>query len=317
MNRLLHSTLANSTTRQYTQAFNQFQRFCNLHQFPVFPLHEDHLMLFATKLSTHSSHSNIKTHLAAIKHYSLLHGYHLTIPPLPRLYMLLRAIKRNTGLHQRKKRLPITITTLRQLATYLQQSSYHHTDKLMLFTAATTAFIGFLRSAEFVSTTTKSFDPAFTLQYSDAIQKDSRIHITIKGSKTDPFRHGCTIRLSPTNTDICPVTTLTKFLATHPTKTGPLFTFTDRSYLTRRRLNKFIRDALPSTQSGYSSHSFRIGAATTAAAAGTPSWLIKQLGRWNSDCFNIYIRIPDSTIDNAMKSLTETPLIGTVWDPYA
>jgi len=33
----------------------------------------------------------------------------------------------------------------------------------------------------------------------------------------------------------------------------------------------------------YSSHSFLIGAATTAAAAGLPVWLIKNLGRWSSN----------------------------------
>lgn len=33
----------------------------------------------------------------------------------------------------------------------------------------------------------------------------------------------------------------------------------------------------------YSGHSFRTGAATTAAAAGTPEWLAKSLGRWKGD----------------------------------
>ena len=39
----------------------------------------------------------------------------------------------------------------------------------------------------------------------------------------------------------------------------------------------------------YSSHTFWIGAATTAAAAGLPVWLIKNLGRWSSDAYLSYI----------------------------
>jgi len=39
----------------------------------------------------------------------------------------------------------------------------------------------------------------------------------------------------------------------------------------------------------YSSHSFRSGAATMAAAASVPEWLIKRLGRWSSNTYQVYI----------------------------
>ena len=42
------------------------------------------------------------------------------------------------------------------------------------------------------------------------------------------------------------------------------------------------------TPSHYSSHSFRIGAATTAAAAGLPATLSKTLGRWKSCAYESY-----------------------------
>ena len=40
--------------------------------------------------------------------------------------------------------------------------------------------------------------------------------------------------------------------------------------------------------------SFQIGAATTAAAYGIPVDVIKTLGRWKSQAYHLYIRIPDT-----------------------
>jgi hypothetical protein len=40
----------------------------------------------------------------------------------------------------------------------------------------------------------------------------------------------------------------------------------------------------------YKSHSFRIGAATTAWAKGFSEEQIQQIGRWNSEAFKKYIR---------------------------
>ena len=39
-------------------------------------------------------------------------------------------------------------------------------------------------------------------------------------------------------------------------------------------------------------HSFRIGAATTAAEKGVEDSLIKTLGRWESNAYQTYIRVP-------------------------
>lgn len=40
----------------------------------------------------------------------------------------------------------------------------------------------------------------------------------------------------------------------------------------------------------FSSHSFRIGAATEAARVGLSQESIKRIGRWDSDRFRLYIR---------------------------
>ena len=63
-------------------------------------------------------------------------------------------------------------------------------------------------------------------------------------------------------------------------------------------------------------HSFRIGAATTAAAAGLPSWLIQTLGRWSSDCYRRYIHMASNTLCKVAAQLASTSAHGVpVWRP--
>lgn len=49
-------------------------------------------------------------------------------------------------------------------------------------------------------------------------------------------------------------------------------------------------------------HSFRIGAATSAAKARIEDHLIQSLGRWTSDSYVRYIRTPDSALLNTLNS---------------
>ena len=64
------------------------------------------------------------------------------------------------------------------------------------------------------------------------------------------------------------------------------------AYLTRDLFVREVRKALIAAgidQSKYSGHSFRIGAATTAAAAGIADSTIKMLGRWESAAYQLYV----------------------------
>ena len=77
---------------------------------------------------------------------------------------------------------------------------------------------------------------------------------------------------------------------------GPFFP--DGSPLTRDLLNSKIRNLLFSCGAvgDYTGHSFRIGAATTAARVGLPFHLIKSVGRWSSDAYKLYIRTSELDI---------------------
>ena len=75
---------------------------------------------------------------------------------------------------------------------------------------------------------------------------------------------------------------------------GPLFVFSDGSYLQRQQFASMITSTLLRAginDKQYNTHSFRIGAATTAKEAGISDVHIKILGHWKSSAYLLYVRI--------------------------
>ena len=126
----------------------------------------------------------------------------------------------------------------------------------------------------------------------------------IKASKTDPFRSGHTITIGKTGLPLCPISAMQKYLQARDTSSGPLFIYSSGTPLTKTALVSETRALLSRSAfnaSHYAGHSYRIGAATTAASAGLPAWLIKTMGRWSSDCYERYERVPHSVLSDVSK----------------
>ena len=90
-------------------------------------------------------------------------------------------------------------------------------------------------------------------------------------------------------------------------RTRPLYRGGRFDPLSREQLTRALRNLLQLTgykQNHYASHSFRIGAATTAAAAGLPAWLIKAMGQWSSDVYQTYIHCPTSILQSIPRLLS-------------
>ena len=78
---------------------------------------------------------------------------------------------------------------------------------------------------------------------------------------------------------MCPVAAVLSYLMVRGTALGPLFVYQDGQKLTHQRFSEAVRGALASAEidhSKYFTHSFHIGAATTAAAKGLKMQLLKH-----------------------------------------
>ena len=76
--------------------------------------------------------------------------------------------------------------------------------------------------------------------------------------------------------------------------------------MTKPRFVTQIRDILCTIglpQLHFAGHSFRIGAATTAAAVGMEDSAIQMLGRWHSTAFLQYIRTPKERLAALLTTL--------------
>lgn len=291
----------------YQSAQRRYVDFCRLDdrlspEGALVPADEQTLMRFATMLADKLTHSSIKLYLSAVRSLHIDHGLADPLTNCLQLQRLLRGIKRVQG-SPTPKRLPITIDVLVVIKRSLDLSSPDH---IMLWAACCLGFFGFLRAGEFTSNS--PFDPNVHLGVSDVqadtLQDPTCFQIHIKCSKTDPFRVGCYIYIGRGSNVVCPVVALGNFLAVRGPSPGPLFCFADGRPLTRQLLSSSVQSLLHSAgyPGHYSGHSFRIGAATTAAARGVPDHLIKTLGRWSSDAYQRYIRTPAGSL-SAVSSL--------------
>ena len=170
-------------------------------------------------------------------------------------------------------------------------------------------FFTFLQLGEFTCSSWSSYDSS-TLSLGnvsiDCHSQPTMVHLTLRRSKTDVFGAGVTIHLGKTGSILCPVSSLLAHLAICPATPGPLFLFRSGAPLSREILVRAVRSALSSTgidASLFHSHSFRIGAATTASFAGLPDSTIKMLGRWKSSAFVCYPCPPVQSIAGCSRRL--------------
>ena len=220
-------------------------------------------------------------------------------------------VRGKEGRTGRKKR-PITPDILTRMLALRSdsQAGGNSYEWEMYWAACCVAFFGFLRAGELTVPSPQSYDATYHLNLADVSanhpDQPSVIHLRIKASKTDPLRKGVTVVLGATGKELCPVQALVSYLRVRGKTPGPVFRQRDGRPLVKGEFVRWVQQALQQLgleERGFTGHSFRVGAATTAAAKGMEDSVIKAMGRWESAAYLLYIRIPPENLQQLSAKL--------------
>ena len=295
--------LAQSTLKSYGAAMKWFHGFCaQLNVSSPFPVTEYVLCSFAAYLADSGlAPPTVKVYLAAVRNMQLLLG--LPDPrdqsSLPMLKRVLAGISRArlTQQHPPHIRLPITGHMLVRIHNSLLQSS--NPDKTLIWAICSLAFFGFFHLGELLVESAEHYHQSSCISWGDmavdSTSSPSMVRVHLKRSKCDHLGKGVDTIVGCTGSPICPVTAVLEYIRVRQGKPGPFFVGRMEEPVTKTWLVQQVRQVLQSLgfpQEDYAGHSFRIGAATSAAMVGIEDSTIQALGRWQNAAFLQYIRMP-------------------------
>lgn len=323
---LWKASISKNTTKVYQTAINCFLRFLSLSRLikdcldagscSIYPhVSEEHIMYFVAycKNVLKIKHDTIQLYLAGIRYHYLCYNRYDPLASQTALPYVLKGVKKLQS-NQPKRKMPVTSLVLHKMCNLLKQGCFSPFIDCMLQCAFNLAFFGFLRCGEF---TIKDKDTPgvniVTLNDISFCPLSKYFCLNLKTSKCDPFNKGVEVKIFE-NCRFNPVQTMTSYKGLR-VKQGalaqsPLFIESefDSSPLSRFTFIKYLRDVLSRLgyeDSQFSGHSFRIGAATSAAASGVEDHIIKALGRWSSDCYTRYIRLDQKIMELALNDMSE------------
>ena len=291
--KLIDASLAGSTKTLYENAVKLFDEFRFEYNLTLtWPPTLDHLIQFIGFLSLKQyAATTVRSYLSGISFHIKIEGH----VDVTQNFIIKKMLSGFDKLHKYcDTRKPITEDILLKLLPalkYVCSSTY----ECNLFQAAfSLAFYAFLRVGEI--TITPTCNDRNTIKCSDIfINEKGVLFIKINFSKTDQMGRSTTLVINPSKNVIAnPLKYLTNYLNNRPEGEGPLFCHLNGKAVTRYQFYTILRSALKFINfdvNNFNTHSFKIGAATSAFLSGKSEDDIKRLGRWSSTCFQRYIRI--------------------------
>lgn len=292
---MINASLAPATKGLYKRAWDRFVAFSaeQLQKKARLPIAVGDVLLFGAHLHQQNlAASSILSYLSAL---AFMHKMHGLADPTRHFVVakMMAGAKRLSSTHD--IRLPITKPVLHTLISAVSKVVTRLYEQRLLTCMFSLAFHGFLRIGEIAA---KSVQDAPNVVQLDDIHLPKRdpnyCTLVLRKFKHSGSQGPQTITFKRQSSRICPVHTVRKYLKLRGGQMGPLFIWQGGKPLLRRQFDARLKTVL--NFCGYSTtlyrgHSFRIGAATEAAARGCSDAQIRNLGRWRSDAFRKYIRL--------------------------
>jgi len=292
--KLVGASLSESTWKSYNRAIQNFEQFrMAFHINSSWPVAITTILAYVAFMSKEGwAHSSICLHLSAIAFFHKMNNW---VDPTDSF--VVRKIKEgsrrlnSTSDHRR----PITFTLLTRIVQLLPSVCKSAYEATLFKSVFLLAYFGFLRVGEYACTSSTG-DTTRILGINDISFKtqENYMVVVIRFSKTDQVGNSTTIHIGDiSDKTMCPLQAMRQFLQIRPVHDGALFIHFDKKPVTNYQVSKVLKlclDSIGLNSQEFSPHSFRIGAATSAAMQGVPEETIKCFGRWSSNAVQTYIR---------------------------
>ena len=290
----MNASLSPSTQKTYNAGLQLFEDFRRRQLFRlIWPPPLNHLVNFISFMSIKNySPSTMSTNISAISFSCKMSNSNDPTQTFI-IKKMLQGVKRIDK--REDSRSPITLGILNKIVHSLPSICSSNYEATLFSAIFVFAFFGFFRIGELVQNS--KFDLGHALQIKD-VSFNSRLNaveINIAHSKTDKKAKGTPILLPASGSVICPVKAYLAYTSIRPNFIGAFFCHLLGMPVTRYQCQSVLQKAL--TVIGLSNehfclHSFRIGAATSAHLSNFSNEDIAKYGRWSSNAFKTYIRIP-------------------------
>ena len=272
------STTSYAKRRTYAKAIATYTSFCNSNFPNTAPF-----LATAASLATYIAHlysegyapTAMLSHMSALSYIHKLSGD----PDHSQNFAIKKLITGAQNLSGRlDTRLPITTHVLGKIVQALKFVASSQYLRLSLKSTFLLAFHAFLRIGEI----TTHGHQCYVIQLEDISFSLTGFSLTISRFKHNSSRRPVTLSIAASGDECCPVAALKQFKQVRGLTPGPLFSFADASPVSRNCFCRYLRDAVQWADfdaNKYKTHSFRIGAATTAADMGMSELQHQSMGR--------------------------------------